>query len=458
MRFGRSHLKLFAVHYFLLSLFLPAFVSGKHEDPSFDFSPLLTPSSDESSGVNGGSGDLRLVPIDATIFALCIIFSLVTILQLLPAAFNIPRHLEFSFWRRTTSRLPHTLPIPPLSPSAITYSVGPIFPVALFMTTLCLFVTYVLRAVFWGVFYNENGDKGTFIHLNPEDYITPWAVFSYLTDTFLVMSVFSFVCFRIRRLCYCTCRTKFHLFKRIFDRILVCVLLIVGTAYVGLRARAMRSAKLHVEEMSEFEAGSTTEIGPWFIYIQEGRLQELASLRRAYDGLLVFAALDVGVTSIALYQHAGKYQSPPDRKVRKHTTITRRRFSVFHPLILVNSLLLFLMQVATHIGFVIFPLILLYTLVPLITHEILLAKQDVSGFPFGHITLVIDAGVGAVDGLKNWDLARTVITCVTMTAMIAFLLVFGGASLLDVVRRRNPSQDQFGRPLMVPVQGFGYKV
>lgn len=299
-------------------MFLLDFVSAKRGDPSFDIPSLSTPPGGESGGGGMGSGGgFSLAPIDAAIFALCIIFPLVTTLQLLSAAFNIPKHVEFNFWRRATPRLPHTLPIPPLSPSAITYAVGPIFPVALLMTTLCLFVTYILRAVFWGVFYNENSNGETFIHLNPEDYITPWAVFSYLTDTFLVMSLFSFVCFRIRRLCYCTCRTKFHLFKRIFDRILVFVLFIMGTADVGLRASTMHSAKLQEKRMLQLGAGSAEGVGSWFTYVPEGRLQELVHLKRAYDGLLLFAAFDVGVSSIALYQHAGKYQSLPDRKVRK---------------------------------------------------------------------------------------------------------------------------------------------
>lgn len=339
MYFTHPCLKFSIIRYFLLGVFLPDFVLA---NPSFDTPSLSTPSG------GGSGGGFRLVPIDAAIFALCTIFGIVTILQLLSAAFNIPKHLEFNFWRRTALRLPHTLPIPPLSPSAITYAVGPIFPVALFMTTLCLFVTYTLRAVFWGVFYNEDNVRRTFIHLNPEDYITPWAVFSYLTDTFLVMSLFSFVCFRIRRLCYCTCRTKFHLFKRIFDRILVCVLLIIGTANVGLRASTMRSAKLQVEEILHLGVATAEGVRPWFTYIQEGRLQELAHLKRAYDGLLLFAALDVGVSSIALYQHAGKYQSPPDRKVRKkdihfiHPSTCRFIFHVSSPHFRKTNLLRFL--------------------------------------------------------------------------------------------------------------------
>lgn len=108
----------------------------------------------------------------------------------------------------------------------------------------------------------------------------------------------------------------------------------------------------------------------------------------------------------------------------------------------------------------IFPLILLYTLIPLISHEILLAKHDITGFPLGSIILLVDGGVGAADGLKNWDLARVIVTCVTMAAMIAFLLIFGGASLLDVVRRKNSSQDRFGgrAPMLQAQLGFGYKV
>ena len=115
-------------------------------------------------------------------------------------------------------------------------------------------------------------------------------------------------------------------------------------------------------------------------------------------------------------------------------------------------------QVAKHIGFVIFPLILLYTLIPLISHELLLARRSISGFPVGSITLLVDAGVGAVDGLKNWDLGRTIVTCVTMAVVTYFLLAFGGASLLDVVRRKNSSRDQFGRAPMIQVQGFWNKV
>jgi hypothetical protein len=180
------------------------------------------------------------------------------------------------------------------------------------MGAFCLLITYILRAAFWGGFFT-----GETPALDLGSVISAWAVFAYLRDTFLTMSLLSFVCFRIRRLCYCTCRSKLHLVKRIFDSMLIFGVFMSGTAYMAYRAHLANALKGLNGDSGDFSAWDD-------VAVKQGDLMGLVQLRRANEGLLVAAAIVVFPSAVMLYVHARKYQSAPDREVRGYSFLMPR--------------------------------------------------------------------------------------------------------------------------------------
>ncbi|KAJ3573833.1 hypothetical protein NP233_g2174 [Leucocoprinus birnbaumii] len=397
-----SCLKPLSALYLLPALLAPGLVSahsGAH---------LIIARSSPSSSPGGDGSLFHLEPIDALIFSLCLIFSLITAVQFLSAALNISKHWAQStlpFCKTRNVAVPVALPSPLYTNPNPPYVLGPIFPIALTMGTLCLLVTYILRAAYWGVTFNQ----GSFGHVprsfNPESLVAAWAVFSYFRDAFISMSLFSFVCFRVRRLCYCTCRGKFHIIKRVFDMILVFTLFVMGTAYVGYRAHLIHTL-----------GGFTYLDQSAFAQLSSHQMMTLVHLRRANEGLLVVAAVEVFVSAVMLYRHAEKYQSTPDR------------------------------EVAVLFGVAVGPLFLTYALYSLISQEVLHLVQN-SQSPYA----------GAICLIQFSDLGGTLSECNPSVARGLELgrVIVTEASLVDVFKKsrsstKNAPQEHFN------IQAYGH--
>lgn len=390
------------------------------------------PSSSSPSGGHSGSS-FHMEPINAFIFSLSIIFSIITALQLLSAAFNVPKHAANSslpFCKSRSAPIPIALPSPLYTNPIPLYALGPIFPIALTMGTLCLLVTYILRASYWGVIFDQGNSGHTPHSFDRESVITSLAVFSYFRDAFFAMSLFSFVCFRVRHLCYCTCRGKFHRIKRVFDMVLVGTLFTMGTAYVGYRAHLIHLITSMKGDM-EFKLLTILPLSNY-------QMMTLVHLRRANEVLLVLAAVEVFVSAVMLYRHAQKYQSAPDRKV------------------------------AMLLGVAIAPLFLTYALYSLISQEALHLARNSQDPSAGAICLIQYSDLNSTFRECNpplavgLELGRVIVTCVTLSVIIWMLLAFSGASLVDALKGRSSAkgapQERYDGQVYVHTHGLTYKV
>lgn len=208
--------------------------------------------------VGGFGGDisdafsgLSLDPMDAAHFAFCVIFAVVTGLQALQALTNI---------RRRVNRNPASIAI-------AEYSVGWIFPIDLFISTLLLTTAYILHAVNWGRTRNlQDPDVPNFTLA----FFGAWNAMDYLTDIFLVSAILALLSHREKILLN---RPREILdIKRIADAILIVILLALSMADVGLIGVPDASVETAAEN----------------IYL-------------AYIVLLLVAILDITVFSIILY-------------------------------------------------------------------------------------------------------------------------------------------------------------
>lgn len=96
---------------------------------------------------------------------------------------------------------------------------------------------------------------------------------------------------------------------------LVMTIFILGMVFLGYRATTLAHAR---------DLGTAPGGLPWWLAIAEDPLWRLVNLKRGYDVLMVCAAVEVGLSSVMLYQHAGKYLSVPDRKVRTSPLLVAR--------------------------------------------------------------------------------------------------------------------------------------
>lgn len=271
------------------------------------------------SGSGGGDGDgdslapLFLQPIDAAIFAFCVIFGVVTGYQVFLAGRNI--------YQRVAHRPPSiTLP---------EYSVGPIFPTSLFLSTFMLMTYYVLYGVFWGISNNQN--------VSPEDipdfgnpYFNALNVMSYLADIFLVLTILALLSHR-ERVLGGSINPVIRDVKIVFDAVLVVILLALGMGRCGLSAV--------VETQNDIKTSAN-------IYI-------------AYASFFFIAAVDIAGSSILLYFRAKRSQVN-DHQVRHrvsnvHIPESDRPSHRHH-----------LSQISLLAAFAISPLFFIYALYPLI--------------------------------------------------------------------------------------------
>ncbi len=224
-------------------------------------------------GDDGGISPFFLEPLDAAIFAFCVIFGVFTAIQATQAGRNI--------YRRVSHRPPSiTLP---------EYSVGPIFPTFLLLSTLMLTTYYVLYGVYWGVTNNQNAPLSDIPGFS-DAYFNAWNVMAYLTDIFLVSGILALLSHRERVLVATS--PVFRDIKMIFDAVLIVILLALGMGRVALSAVA--------DTTEEIETGSK-------IYI-------------AFTSFFFVTAVDIAVSSILLYVRARR--SPVnDHKVRVDTYI-----------------------------------------------------------------------------------------------------------------------------------------
>ncbi|KAF5362345.1 hypothetical protein D9756_002006 [Leucocoprinus leucothites] len=228
-----------------------------------------------SSG--GGESDFYLEPIDAAEFAFCVIFAVVTALQVLIALSNI---------RRRINKVPSSI-------AMLEYSVGPIFPICILMATLLLTTTYVLNATYVG----QTHKLPTLgVVLLSASFFGAWSTMRFLADIFLVSGILALLSHR-EKIVLDTPRWIMDV-KAIADAILVVILLALSMGAVGLEMAYLKDSRV------------TTE----------GTIETREKLAVAYASFLFLATVNIAVTSITLYVRARKSSHVNDHSV--HTFVS----------------------------------------------------------------------------------------------------------------------------------------
>ncbi|KAF5343959.1 hypothetical protein D9756_002010 [Leucocoprinus leucothites] len=250
------------------------------------------------SGGGGSFGDgdsnFSLEPLDAATFAFIVIFAVITAIQALIALSNI---------RRRINKVPPSI-------ATLEYSVGPIFPICLLMTTLLLTTSYGLYATYVGRTYNTSTFEDVWWSVS---FMVAQNVIVFLADIFLASSILALLSYREK----IVLNTPGWIrdVKAIADAILVVILLALSMGFVGLGAA-------YVTDLDPAEAEAET----------------LNKLSMAYCSFLFVAAVDIAVTSTMLYVRARK-----SSQVNDHSIIRRCAF-IISPLYMVYTLFLLIFQ------------------------------------------------------------------------------------------------------------------
>lgn len=209
----------------------------------------------------GGGGDLISnsmsslsfqEPIFAAIFAFCVIFAVLTALQAAKAVDNI---------RRRIIQQPSSIILPE-------FSVGPIFPTFLFLSTLCLTPAYAMHAAYYGLEYNENNRDPPSLN---DSFFIAWNILGFLADIFLVSGILALITHR-QKVLFNVSKT-FCDAKVVVDAVLIVILLALSMGNVGLTSVASTDAD-----------------------VETGR-----RLYVAYISFLFVAIVDIAASSIFLY-------------------------------------------------------------------------------------------------------------------------------------------------------------
>ncbi|KAF5344950.1 hypothetical protein D9756_011494 [Leucocoprinus leucothites] len=243
----------------------------------------------------GGDSDFNLEPIYAAEFAFCVIFAVVTALQALIALSNI---------RRRINKVPPSI-------AMLEYSVGPIFPICILMTTLLLTTTYILHATFVGQTHGTARLGGV---LWSPSFLGAWSAMGFLADIFLVSSILTLLSHREKVVLNTPSWVRD--IKAIADTILVVILISLSMGAVGLQVAFLTDPRL---------AG-------------DGAVVAFHKLSLAYSSFLFIAAVDIAVTSTMLYVRARK-----SSQVNDHSVIRNCAFTI-SPLFMVYALFLLIFQ------------------------------------------------------------------------------------------------------------------
>lgn len=203
-------------------------------------------------------------PIYTALFAICIVFAVLTALQALQAVANA---------RRRTNQQPPSITLPE-------FSVGSIFPTFLILSTICLTTAYSMQAAFYGLMYNENRPPGVSV-----GFYIAWYIIGFLADIFLVSGILALITHRGKVLFNASkalCDAKM-----VVDAILFMTLLALSMGYVGVMT-----------------VGTTGE-----------DFQMARRLYVAYISSLFVTVVDIAVSSVILYIHS-KRTPINDHKVR----------------------------------------------------------------------------------------------------------------------------------------------
>lgn len=215
-------------------------------------------------------------PIYAAIFAFCVIFAVLTALQAVQAVSNIRRRIIQQ----------------PSSITLLEFSVGPIFPAFLLLSTLFLTTAYAMHGAFYGLEYNENNtDPPSFFRDGA--FAIVWNIVGFLADIFLVSGILALITHR-QKVLFNTSKVLCNA-KMVIDAVLIVTLLALSMSSVGLNAKSTTLADL---------------TRTYHIYL-------------AYISLLFVAVVDIMVSSILLYVRS------------RHATIDDHKVSalVFSPLL-----------------------------------------------------------------------------------------------------------------------------
>lgn len=252
-------------------------------------------------GGGGGGGDslssLSLEPIVAAIFAFCVIFAVLTALQAIQAVDNI---------RRRIIRQPPSITL-------LEFSVGPVFPTFLLLSTLMLTTTYALRGTYWALEYNQNTfDPPDFT----EAYFGAAAATRVLANIFLASGILALISNREKTLVH-TSRTLRDI-KMIADAVLTIILLALSMSYIRVSLASVTRADARTAEN---------------IYI-------------AYISFFLLTVVNIAISSMVLYVRS-RHSPTNDHKVRAlktsvffnslTTPLLRRLLYAWHSSFLLSS-------------------------------------------------------------------------------------------------------------------------
>ncbi len=215
------------------------------------------------------SSNLSLAPLLAAAFAFYVIFAIFAALEALIAAANISRRISKQ----------------PPSITLSEYSVGPIFPTSLLLSTLTFMVFNVLNAISIGLTENQNVSPFDRPELT-QSYFTAVSVMGYLTETLLVTCAFALLAHRETILVITPPMVRG--IKIIFDTALTAALFSLSMAFIGLSATALTTADEQIAD----------------------------NLYLAYHSLLLVAVVDIAVSSTVLHFRA-RHSPVNDHKVRE---------------------------------------------------------------------------------------------------------------------------------------------
>lgn len=261
----------------LLCVLLPSVVLARH------------------GGGNSLSG-LSLEPINAAIFAFCVIFAVLTALQAIQAANNI---------RRRIVQQPNSITSPE-------FTVGPIFPTFLLLSTLMFTTAYALHGAYWGLEYNRNT---TGYPEFTDAYYGAWNAMEFLAEIFLASGILALISRREEALG----RTSKVLrdIKINVDAILTVILLGLSMSYVA------------------FSLAPVTAV----------ETRTLDNLYNAYISFFLITAVNIAISSVAFYVHS-RHNQTNDHKVcalqilvlqRFHLLFLRRLLDALHSSFLPSS-------------------------------------------------------------------------------------------------------------------------
>jgi hypothetical protein len=190
--------------------------------------------------------------IYTAIFVFCVIFAILTIIQVFLASFRIRRKAVLEG----------------LS------SIGKIFPISLFISMVLLTITYALHGAMYGVWYGNNSSQPP-LPVNHPLYIA-WHILEFFTDIFLVSGLLAL----IRR------RQSF-----ISDSLSLCGMVVDFVLVVAMFALSIGSVALGTRTTASASKRTTAH----HLYI-------------AYSALFLLAVANVQISSILLYLSSRKWK------------------------------------------------------------------------------------------------------------------------------------------------------